>query len=141
MSNFRNRISGFFYGRYGSDEYNYFLLCLLLVVALFRFIFNSNTIVATVLTIAQLLLIIYIFFRMLSKNVVIRRLENQRFLKIWNFVKIFIKLQFNRIKNINKLRYRRCNHCHAILQLPIKRGKHTVRCPKCGEKINVRILF
>ena len=33
----------------------------------------------------------------------------------------------------------KCEHCRAVLRLPKKPGKHTVRCPQCNKTFSVKI--
>ena len=35
--------------------------------------------------------------------------------------------------------YRRCPGCRVTLRLPKRKGKHTVVCPKCGRRFEVKI--
>ena len=86
------------------------------------------------------LLFVYIIWRMMSRNHYKRRRENEVFLKIFNSVKVRFKLFFDRIRYVRSARFRRCKHCKAIIKLPVKRGKHSVKCPKCTKSFDVRIL-
>lgn len=38
-------------------------------------------------------------------------------------------------------KYANCPHCRATLRLPRQRGKHTVRCPRCGERFGINIII
>ena len=135
-----NRLKGFLYrffsGRYGVDSYSYFLL------AVYALLCIVNAIVLElILEIFTVALMIYIFWRMMSRNYLKRRRENDIFLKIWSPVKINVRLFFDRIRYVRRARFRKCKHCKAIIKLPVKRGKHVVRCPKCGDKFDVRMIL
>lgn len=135
MSRFRNMMYRFFNGRYGADSFEYFLFFLYAVLCILSAIWRS--VGCRILTWA---VFGYIVYRMMSRNYAARRRENVRYLKIRSAVKIELKLLCDRLRHIKSARYRRCHHCHAIVKLPVKRGRHSVKCPKCSKSFNVRIL-
>ena len=135
MNGFMSRIARFFSGRYGIDSLGYFTLGVYALLCIFNAIFRTP--VLHILTLAVLVVAVW---RMMSKNYVRRLAENRRFTAIWGRVRIFFKLQFDRVRYIRSDRFRRCRHCRAIIKLPASRGKHTVKCPKCGEKFDIRLL-
>jgi LSD1 subclass zinc finger protein len=122
-------------GRYGADQLYYALLFLVLGLILVNMLVDSVILMAV--SNAILLLLI---FRSFSRNISKRKAENDKFLKIWNPIKREFKLLFRRFKEIGVHRYRKCPHCKKVLQLPIKRGKHMVKCPVCQEKFEVRVI-
>ena len=79
------------------------------------------------------------FFRCFSKNIYARRRENEFFKNIFKKIKNFFVLQKNRIRDIKGYRYRKCPHCKAMLRLPKRRGRHTVICPRCKKRFEVKI--
>lgn len=125
----------FFYGRYGVDKYEYFLLAVYAVLC----IINAFLLIDLV-QIMTWILFIYLFWRMMSRNYTKRRRENEIFIGIWSTIKINVKLFFDRIRYVRSARFRKCKHCKAIVKLPVKRGKHSVRCPKCSKSFGVRII-
>ena len=135
MNKLKSLLFKLFYGRYGSDSYEYFLLviyaCLCIVNAF---------LLIDVLQILTWILCFYILFRMMSKNHYKRRRENEKFLSVYSRIKVNIKLFFDRIRYFGRASFRKCKHCKAIIKLPVKRGKHSVRCPKCSQLFDVRIL-
>ena len=135
MKNFRQKLMSFMYGRYGVDELYYGLFGLWIALIIVNMFVRSY-----IIYLLETAVIIYSLWRMLSKKKDKRRRENEAFLKLWNPTKSWFILQKDRIRDIKNFRYRRCPKCHAILKLPNKRGKHTTRCPKCGDKFDVRIL-
>lgn len=124
------------YGRYGADALYYGLLILyfiLLVVNAFADEWYLQVIMWFVL--------FWALFRMMSRNHIARARENAVFKKIIRPFKAFFTTNFLRIKDIGKKRYRTCKKCKAVIRLPIKRGAHTVTCPKCSSKFKVRIII
>ncbi len=136
---FFQKIQQFMYGRNGFDTYSFFLFIVALAVSTANF-FVWNYWASLIMYAVQLLILAYATFRILSKSVHKRSAENRRFVAIWTAVKNFFILQKNRIRDIKKYRYRRCKYCKATLRLKRRRGKHTVRCPKCRGEFKVNIV-
>ena len=136
---FMQKVQQFMYGRNGFDFFSFFLFIVAFIVSTVNF-FIWNYWVSLGLYIFQLLILVYAVFRILSKNTYKRSRENLRFRKIFESVKSFFKLQINRIKDIKTHRYRKCRYCKATLRLKRRRGKHTVKCPKCRGEFKVNIL-
>ena len=131
---FTDKVIRFMYGRNGNDKLNRALFWVYFILLLANIIFKS-----TVLWILELLLVILYMFRFLSRNIYRRQKENRAFLKVWNKVSGFFKLQKNKLRDRKTHVYRKCSHCRATLRLPKKKGKHTVRCPKCNQTFSVNI--
>lgn len=136
---FMQRFAQFMYGRNGFDSYSFFLFILSLSLSTANwFVFNFWASLS--IYIVQTLIVAYALLRILSRNVHKRSAENRTFLKIWHGFKNFFVLQKNRIRDIKKYRYRKCRYCKATLRLKRRRGKHTVRCPKCRGEFKVNIV-
>ena len=131
---FTDKVIRFMYGRNGNDKLNRALFWVYFILLLANIIFKS-----TVLWILELLLVALYMFRFLSRNIYRRQKENRAFLKIWNKISGYFKLQRNKIRDRKTHVYRKCSHCRATLRLPKKKGKHTVRCPKCNQTFSVNI--
>lgn len=131
--NFRYRIMQFMSGRYGPDKLSNMLLvisAILSVINIFLRFYHLQLLVYFI--------IIYVFFRMLSRNIEGRRRENQWFLNkvniIYNKREIYLKRKNDRLHI-----YKKCPKCKAILRLPHRIGKHQTVCPKCEHKFTVRV--
>ena len=142
MGKIREKFSRFMMGRYGMDQLYYALLVLYLVLFVLEIIFNGRNVIATVIcSVLMWVVLIYTFFRVFSRNTYKRGRENEAFLKVWDKVKGFCVLTFSKIKDFPSKKYAKCPHCHAVLRLPRQRGKHTVRCPKCGDRFDLKIII
>lgn len=127
------------YGRYGGDTLNKVLLGVYVAVVAIYFVASffipaaskARQIVWLCYTLLSTLLIVWIFFRMFSRNIAKRRRENERFCG-------FFKLMRNRVRDRKTHVYRKCPQCRAVLRLPRAKGKHTVVCPRCRERFRVR---
>ena len=104
---------------------------------------------------AELLIIALIIFRCLSKNIPQRTKENEIFLNICERAMPFLrkippffrrvadwfKLQHRKFKDRKTHRYIKCPYCKAVLRVPFRKGKHSLKCPKCHEFVKANIRF
>lgn len=135
MSKLKAMLYRFFNGRYGTDNFGYFLFISYAVLCILSAVIRSSGV-----RILTWLLFFYSFWRMMSRNFAARRKENAVYMKVRSYVAVEAKLLFDRIRHIVSARYRHCRHCRAIIKLPVKRGRHSVKCPRCGKSFDVRIL-
>ena len=118
------------YGRYGSDQLNIVLLVFAVILSLLNtvlavFLYKSVVYVRFIYPLIYIfvaVLLFFILFRCLSRNIAKRRKENQRYLQL------SIRLRDRRN------RYFRCPKCKQAVRVPRNKGKISIRCPKCGEK-------
>lgn len=120
-------------GRYGTDRLNQFMLIVLLVCAVIN-MFIRNGYVSILLTSWEILLIVFIYIRMFSRNITKRYAENQKYLTVENKVRHF----FGQKKYIQQQRKDHhiytCPNCKQKIRIPKGKGKVSVRCPKCGTE-------
>lgn len=113
-------------GRYGSDQLGLALLGLYLVLALLSRLFRSN-----LLSLLATAVILWGFYRMLSRQIDRRRAENDKFLELARPIVHWY--------NVNKCRrndkehcYFKCPNCGQPLRVPKGKGKISVTCRSCG---------
>ena len=135
MNNFKQKLIRFMIGRYGMDEMYLGLFGVWFVITLVNAFVHS--VFLNLLAFAALM---WGLFRFRSRDHAKRRAENEKFLNLWRPVKNWLTFQRDRFRDRKTARYRKCSHCKAIVKLPNRKGKHTGRCPKCGERFDVRIL-
>lgn len=134
MGKFSNGLARFFYGRYGNDTLNKFLMVLYLVcvvaVTILSYIIQSAvfTLVGWTVTLG---IFIWSFYRTMSRNIYKRRKENERFCG-------FFKLRKNKFRDRKTHVYRKCPKCKAVLRLPKAKGKHFVNCPRCKNRFQTK---
>ena len=131
---FREKLVRFMSGRYGGDQLNSFVLIVVAILMVVNIFVNS-----WIMYICYMVLWIWTLFRMLSRNIYKRRAENEKFLKLWNPIKNKWKLMKNKRRDRKTHVYKKCPKCKSVLRLPRQKGKHTVRCPKCSERFDVKI--
>lgn len=136
LQKLKYKLIQFMYGRYGADDLYKALLVVYLVLIIANIFIGSQ-----IINVIMLAVLFWMIFRMFSKNHAARAKENMAYLKMAAPFKRFFSVNFHRIRDIRTKRYRVCPKCKATVRLPIKRGKHSVRCPKCGDTFKVNILF
>ena len=134
MGKFKNKLAAFFYGRYGNDTLNTVLtgiyLSWLITFSIID-IFVSSIVFSIIGWVVTVALFAWVMFRMMSRNIYARRRENEKFCG-------FFKLQRNKFRDRKTHVYRKCPSCKAVLRLPKSKGKHTVVCPRCKNRFEVK---
>ncbi|MGN0317573.1 MAG: hypothetical protein ACI4E1_06485 [Lachnospira sp.] len=126
MNRLRDRMYRFMYGRYGMDQYSKFLLFICLVLLIIT-LFSDNFIIYTL----AILGLVYTYFRVFSKNISVRAMENQRYLKIYySCVSRFNRFKA-RMKDKRTHRIFKCPGCSQKIRVPKNKGRISIKCPKC----------
>lgn len=131
---FKDKMIRFMMGRYGNDQLNNFILALIVAVLIVEIFIDSIAVTAIYLALWCLMI-----FRMMSRNVYKRRAENDKFIKLWNPIKNKLKLIKNKYRDRKTHVYKKCPQCKTVLRLPKQQGKHTVKCPRCFERFDIKI--
>lgn len=124
-----NWLKKFMQGRYGGDQ-------LSLVLLIFSFILS---LIGQLTKFKLVTIISYIplgisIFRMFSKDISKRSMENYKFSILMSPIyKKYINLR-NRVKNSKTHKYFRCPNCKQMLRIPKGKGKIIVTCSKCNHK-------
>ena len=129
-------------GRYGTDELERFLLVVwfvLLVASGCVSTFGGNSWVLLALTVLSLAVAVLVIFRFFSRKIFKRSEANTKYLRIKNGITEFFNLQRLKFKERKTHLYKKCPHCKKVMRLARVNGKHTVRCPMCGETFKVNI--
>ena len=157
MHNWKYKLARFFMGRYGLDSLYTALTVGALVLVFVNLFFGSWWI--------DLLIVVLLgwsMFRTFSRNIFARQRENEIWVKIWK------KITFGKgpvkdwrsgygsygvygqtrtpprppkkkLKTDKDHCFRICPACMANIRLPKKRGHHTVVCPRCSCRFEVKI--
>ena len=115
------------YGRYGLDKLNVFLMTAAVALCLVGFLVSRffgavGALIGTLTSLISYGLLFWYLFRVFSRNIEKRSLENRRDLTL--------KARLTDRSN----RYYRCPNCRQTVRVPRGRGKICIKCPKCGEK-------
>ena len=135
------------YGRNGMDQMNQALLRGYLVILVAQLIFSLLRLWIPARICESLLwvLMVFILFRMFSKNLTKRRAENQKWVNWWWRVRSSSSGARAR-NNAAGAKARRADKehkyftckCGAICRVPVGKGKIVITCPKCGAKIEAK---
>lgn len=134
MAKFKAWFISFMSGRYGMDRLNTVLLWCCIGLSVINVFVSS-----LVLYVAQTALLVWAMFRFLSRNYAKRRAEYEVFQHFFGKIGAFFKLRRDMVRDRSTHVYKKCPHCKATLRLPKSKGSHTVRCPRCSERFEVRI--
>ena len=130
----RVRFARFMAERNGPDALGRTIYYVLLLSLLLRLFIDHFA-----LGIAQAVLLFVYFFRFFSKNRVKRARENQRFLSAVGAVRRRLVRQRQRLRDRKTHVYHKCPHCKNTLRLPRVKGEHTVCCPCCHKRFEMRV--
>ena len=131
--NWRDRLNRFMYGRYGQDQFSRFLLAVCLVLLIISFFVRVPG-----LSILVLLLLGYVYFRMLSKNISARYAENQKFLELKEKFLGFFRRGSGNVGRQGDNMIFRCPKCSQKIRIPCGKGMVEITCPKCRTKFRKR---
>ncbi len=115
-----NWFKRFMVGRYGPDQLSVALCILSFVLSVISNVTDLSAI--TALSAVALGIAVY---RILSRDVLRRRSENQLFLAKWNPIAA-------RFRDRKTHKYFKCPNCGQQLRVPKNKGSMTITCPKCG---------
>ena len=125
MNKFRDKLQNFMDGRYGVDELGRFTMFAALAAIIISF-FVAGLILSTV----AILLLVWSYFRMLSRNHAKRWAENEKFLEIKNKIFGFFRGLFRPLTDRDH-RYFKCPNCKKQLRVPKGKGNISIHCPRC----------
>ena len=122
----KEKLRSFMIGRYGFDDFSKFLMGIALILCVLDLFVNS-----IFLSSWFFVLILYIYFRMFSRNCSKRYQENLKFLKFKN--KIGAKLDSQKwiMKQRQTHHIYRCPTCGQKIRIPKGKGRMCITCPKC----------
>lgn len=131
MNRFRDRFALFMSGRNGVDQLSRFLnvvALLFLVVSLFISHDLARFIVSTV----GIVLMVYSYFRIFSKNYPARNKENQWFCRLIYGMRQGKAKSNTTDKKTHKIF--KCPKCAQKIRVPRHKGKICITCPKCRNE-------
>lgn len=126
-------LQNFMGGRYGVDQFGNFLLGLYLAIAVLSVLLRYN-----ILFLLSLFVLIYCWFRILSRNTYKRSSENTRYLQKTYKLRMWISNKKKKFKDRKVYRYFTCPNCKQTLRVPKGKGAITITCPKCKTKFDKR---
>ena len=142
MKKLKEKLASFMYGRNGVDEiYKAVMLSELVIMMAYLIVrmFTKNKAVSAVFTLIIFAGLVYMMFRCMSKNILKRRAENKAYLDYLSRQRAKRRLAANKRRDRKTHVYKDCPGCKAVIRLPRVKGMHTVKCPRCSERFDVKI--
>ena len=127
----REKLARFMAGRNGVDQLGRAVM-LGTVVLLLVSMFTSGRL-SSVLFLLVLLGIVYMYFRMFSRNVAKRRAENARYMQRTRSIRTWFRSLGERWRQRREYKFFRCPSCGTLLRVPKGKGKIKIVCRKCGN--------
>lgn len=136
----RRWFEDFMRGRYGMDAFGRFLNILVMVLLVLSF-FK----IFWFLYFPALILLVYTYFRIFSRNMGARSLENERYMQISGRVRAFFQRSggnhsYQNMRQDRSSPYRifPCPGCRQKIRVPKGKGRIEITCPRCGRKFRKR---
>ena len=127
----KQRLAQFMAGRNGNDQLNTFLLVVDVLLILAASLTGGG--LGRVFFLLALALLAVIYVRMLSRNLMRRREENGKYLRLRYRVTGWLRLRRERWVQRKDYKFFVCPSCHTTLRVPRGRGKIRIVCRKCGS--------
>ena len=121
-------VTAFHVGRYGNDRFNQFLMIVALVCLALSFLGLR------IFYVLALALLVYVYYRMFSRNMSKRSAENQWYLRKEMKVRSWWQRQKKLFAGRKDYKIFKCPKCGQKLRVPRHKGKIAIRCKKCGEE-------
>lgn len=125
----KEKLQRFMIGRYGMDELSKIYMGATLVLFVLSMITRLNA-----FYVLGLLLIIYSYYRMFSRNIQKMYNQNQKYLQLkakgigkWNNFK-------KRWAQRKEYHFYKCPQCKQRVRVPRGKGKISITCPKCRHE-------
>lgn len=125
------RFNRLFHGRNGPDGLS-MALCYLACFMLLLNLFVSGTL-STVLWYLALIILAVSYFRMFSRNIRKRQLENARFLKTIDPIREKLARRKTRKAQKHLYCFFKCPACGTILRVPKGKGRIRITCKTCSH--------
>lgn len=128
----KEKIMKFMYGRYGNDELNQFLVKLIFVNLILSLFVRSSRFLGDLFYYLSIILLIFMYYRMFSKNYSKRYSEKMAYLEYSNKVKVYLDKNKKDKSQRKEFRFYKCPSCKQKVRVPRGKGKISIHCPKCS---------
>lgn len=122
-----------FRGRNGSDELAKCVLLVAFVLVIANFLVRS-----VIISILSTLLMAYVCWRMISKDLEARENENAVFCEFLGPMRIWVQDPKSAASEFRAYKHLKCPECGQRVRVPRGKGKVRVRCPQCEHKFETR---
>ena len=133
MNSLKNKFARFMQGRYGVDHLSRDLIWIVFGVLILNIFLKSS-----LLRYVPILLLIFMYFRMFSKNYSKRYNENRIYTNFKATLGKPFKKTFRKIKDFRKYKYLTCPNCKQQLRVPRGKKEILVTCKRCRTKFDAK---
>ncbi|MDO4536785.1 MAG: zinc ribbon domain-containing protein [Coriobacteriales bacterium] len=130
---FERKLVQFMAGRNGTDELGTCVLLLAFVLVIIN-LFVSNI----VLSIIALVLMVYAWWRTMSRNLEARENENGVFCEYLGPLRPWIRNPPAAFAEARAYKHLKCPNCGQRVRVPRGKGKIRINCPQCHEKFEAK---
>ncbi len=135
FTNLAYKFQRFMTGRYGIDKlWNALLIFYLISVILANAVYRYSKIAYAAFLVLSTAILIFALYRVFSKNIEMRRSENESWLKFTGKIKQKAMFQKNKWNQRKTHKFIKCKKCKKTLRLPKHKGKINVTCPHCKNQ-------
>jgi len=124
----REKLQRFMYGRYGMDRFNQILMMFTFICLIISF-FGGG--IFYILATAAM---VYAYFRMFSRNIGRRSMENEWYLKQERKVRNFFLKEKKAWGQRKIYHIYKCPNCKQKIRVPRGKGRIAISCKKCGNE-------
>ena len=130
----RDKLVKFMSGRYGIDAlYRFLLLCAVLCTLLSVMLSNYPS-VSGLCNGTAFLLLAWTVFRIFSRNIEKRYLENLHYLEWTSSIRRKMRISKEKVRQRKEYKFFVCPTCKTNLRVPKGKGKINITCSKCGTR-------
>lgn len=117
------------YGRYGVDGLGQFLSWGAIIIMILSMLIDLPFLYPL-----SLVMLVWCYFRMFSKNVQKRYQENCTYYRYVNTIKNFFKKEKSHMEQRKTHHIYSCPQCKQKIRIPKGKGKVAIRCQRCGTE-------
>ena len=128
LNNLKMKLARFMQGRNGVDQFSQFLNVIVMTLLILSIFIRWSPIYWL-----GLALLVYMYFRIFSKNISKRSMENQKFCNLRYDFNVKLNKWKKEWEQRKIYRFFRCPMCHQKVRVPKGRGKICITCPKCRQ--------
>ena len=131
----REKLARFMAGRYGNDNLNK-SISIAAVVFLIISLITARIVpyISTLCWVLAIVLIAVCYYRMLSRDISKRSMENQKFMSLRYQAAVKKQRRAERAAQSKDYKFFKCPKCGVLNRIPRGKGKIQITCPKCGEQ-------
>lgn len=138
FKNIAVKFQRFMVGRYGMDRlWRALLIFYLISILITNIVYRFSHIAYYSLSVMSLAIIVFALFRVFSKNIEARQLENRNWLRITGGIKRRFVFEREKFQQRKTHKFVKCSGCKKMLRLPKHKGRLNVTCPHCKKQFIV----